>query len=254
MIQEIQHLLDSYINWLKNKTQLRKIGEWVGISTPYLDRHNDYIQLYAKKDSNGYVLTDDGYTIDDLRHGGCEINTPKREHILQETLNGFGIKYADGQLQVHTSGRDFALSKHNLVQAVLAVNDMFYLSSTSSVKLFHEDVKLWLDENEIRYTPKITFAGKTGFNHQYDFVIPKSSEQPERILKVVNAPNKNVAEVVIFSWLDTKETRPSGSKAYAILNDSERQVSTAITEALESYSVKPILWGKREMVRKELVA
>ena len=34
--------------WLKDKTTLREVdGEWVEITTPYLDRHNDALQIYC---------------------------------------------------------------------------------------------------------------------------------------------------------------------------------------------------------------
>ena len=62
MIFEIQRLLDDYLAWLKDKTTLRQIDAWVEITTPYLDRHNDSIQIYAKKADGHFVLTDDGYT------------------------------------------------------------------------------------------------------------------------------------------------------------------------------------------------
>ena len=66
MMNEIQDLLDAYHAWLKDRTALRRIEEWVEITTPYLDRHNDYLQIYAKRANGGLLLTDDGYTIEDL--------------------------------------------------------------------------------------------------------------------------------------------------------------------------------------------
>jgi len=77
MINEIQELLDKYLLWLKDKTTLRQVGDWVEITTPYLDRHNDYLQIYVKRSNGGYILTDDGYTIGDLRQSGCEIESKK---------------------------------------------------------------------------------------------------------------------------------------------------------------------------------
>jgi len=71
MIQEIQRLLDDYYAWLKDKTALRQIDQWVEITTPYLDRHNDYVQIYAKPANGVFILTDDGYTIDVLEQTGC---------------------------------------------------------------------------------------------------------------------------------------------------------------------------------------
>jgi hypothetical protein len=254
MIEEVQRLLDQYLAWLKDKTSLRQIEDWVEITTPYLDRHNDCIQIYAKRHNGAFVLTDDGYTINDLEQCGCKLDSRKRQDLLKMTLNGFGVQLVDSRLEVHASNDNFALRKHNLVQAMLAVNDMFYLAVPMAASLFYEDVVAWLDLNEVRYTPNVKFTGKSGYDHVFDFVIPKSRRQPERILKSINRPNRDTAQVVAFSWIDTKEVRPPNSKAYAFLNDSEQPVSTTVIDALKSYEVQPIAWSGREHVRQELAA
>jgi len=90
MIEEVRQLLDSYAIWLKEKTDLRAIDKYVEITTPFLDRHNDHIQLYVKKENGLFILSDDGYTINDLIISGCDIDTEKRKQLLTQTLNGFG--------------------------------------------------------------------------------------------------------------------------------------------------------------------
>ena len=55
-------LISRYYEWLKAKTSWREINDWVEITTPYLDRHNDYIQIYLRQQGSEWVLTDDGYT------------------------------------------------------------------------------------------------------------------------------------------------------------------------------------------------
>lgn len=254
MIEEIQKLLDDYLAWLKDKTSLRQIDDWVEITTPYVDRHNDFLQFYAKKSNGAFLLTDDGHTIDDLEQSGCKLQSPKRQDLLKMTLNGFGVQLHGNALEVHASGDNFALRKHNLVQAMLAVNDMFYLAAPLVANLFFEDVVAWLDLHEIRYTPKVKFTGKTGYDHLFDFVIPKSKNQPERILQAVNRPNRDTAQSVVLAWIDTKEVRSDRSKAYALLNDSEQPVSPPVIDALRSYDVQPVSWTRREEVREELVA
>ena len=254
MIQEIQQLLDDYVAWLKDRTQLRQIDQWVEITTPYLDRHNDYIQIYARKSNGGYILTDDGYTIADLEQTGCKLNSSKRQDLLMMTLNGFGVQRVENRLEIHASHENFALRKHNLVQALLAVNDMFYLAVPMVASLFYEDVVAWLDVHEVRYTPKVKFTGKTGYDHLFDFVIPKSRKQPERILQTINRPNRDTAQAVAFAWIDTKEVRSPDSRAYAILNDSEQEISTAVTDALRNYDVQPLPWRMRDQVVDELAA
>jgi hypothetical protein len=254
MIQDIQALLDAYHAWLKDKTVLRQIDDWIEITTPYLDRHNDYLQIYAKKSNGGFLLTDDGHTINDLEQSGCKLHSTKRQDLLKMTLNGFGVQLHAGALEVHASTDNFALRKHSLVQAMLAVNDMFYLATPMVASLFYEDVVAWLDLSEIRYTPKVKFTGKTGYDHLFDFVIPKSRVKPERIVQTINRPSRETAQAVVLSWIDTKEVRLLDSKAYALLNDTEQPVSPAVLDALRNYDVLPVPWSQRESAREELAA
>ncbi len=252
MIDEIQKLLDQYLAWLRDKTALRQVKDWIEITTPYLDRHNDYLQIYVKRENSGFILTDDGYTIEDLKRSGCELESKKRKELLYLTLNGFGVKLDGNALVVHASQENFALRKHNLVQSILAVNDLFYLAVPMVASLFLEDVTSWLDLQEIRYTPKVKFTGKSGYDHLFDFVIPASKKQPERILQTINRPSRDTAQAVAFSWIDTREVRPTNSRAYAFLNDSEHALSASVLDALRNYDVNPVLWSKREEVREEL--
>ena len=254
MIQDIQNLLDAYHDWLKDKTVWHQIDKWVEITTPYLDRHNDYVQIYVKKTDGEILLTDDGYIIDDLKQSGCVLDSHKRQEFLQMTLNGFGVKKDGDALQVHASAESFASRKHNLVQAMLAVNDMFYLAVPVVANLFYEDVVVWLDLHDIRHIPKVKFTEKTGYDHLFDFVIPKSRQHPERILQTINRPNRTTAQKAIHSWNDTREVRIPELRAYALLNDSEHVVSQVIMDALQNYNVRPVMWSKREEVREELAA
>ncbi|MDO8636673.1 MAG: DUF1828 domain-containing protein, partial [Dehalococcoidia bacterium] len=173
MIDEIKTLLDNYTSWLRDKTLLRQVNDWVEITTPYLDRHNDLLQIYAKRSDSGYILTDDGYVIEDLEQSGCKLETAKRHALLKMTINGFGVQLNEKRLEIRTSVDNFALRKHNLLQAMLAVNDLFYLAEPMVASLFFEDVVSWLELSNIRYTPRVKFTGKSGYDHLFDFVIPK---------------------------------------------------------------------------------
>ena len=255
MIEEIQKLLDEYVAWLKDKTTLRQINnDWVEITTPYLDRHNDCLQIYTKKHNSGFVLTDDGYVIDDLLQSGCKLDSPKRQDLLKMTLAGFGVQNNNGLLEIYASSDNFALRKHNLVQAMLAVNDMFYMAMPMISSIFFEDVVIWLDTNDIRYTPNVKFTGKSGYDHLFDFVVPKSKKQPERIIQAITRPSRDTAEAVAFKWIDTKDVRSSDSRAYAFLNDEEQKVSQNVIEALRNYEVKPVPWSERNLIKEELAA
>lgn len=253
-MEEIQILMDQYVAWLRSKTTLRQVDDWIEVTTPYLDRNNDYLQIYARRQNGSYILTDDGHILEELELSGCKLESPKRMALLQMTLNGFGVKLVDGALQIRAAREDFPLRKHNLVQAMLAVNDLFYLATPMVSSLFLEDVVVWLDENEIRYTPNVKFTGKSGYDHLFNFVIPKSRKRPERIIQAINRPSREEAQVAAFAWFDTRDVRSPESKAYAILNDSERIVPPTVMDALQSYEVMPIPWSKRDIMVEELTA
>lgn len=254
MIEEVSGLMGQYWNWLRDKTKLREIDKHIEITTPYLDRHNDRLQIYATKVDGRFELTDDGYIIQDLQSSGCELKTPKRRLLLETTLNGFGVRLRGDRLVVETTSEGFAHKKHNLVQAMLAVNDLFYVSSVTVANLFWEEVSDWMGLRDVRFTPRVKFTGKSGYDHLFDFVIPASRNAPERIVQTINRPSRDSAQAVAFGWIDTKEVRVQSSEAYAILNDSEHDPSPAVCDALVNYGVKPILWSDRESAVPALAA
>ena len=254
MIEEVQRLMDQYLAWLKDKTTLRQINDFVEVTTPYLDRHNDYLQFYVKRNKNGFILTDDAYVIEDLRRSGCKLESVKRKELLKMTLNGFGVQLEHDELIVHATRDNFNLRKHNLVQAMLAVNDLFYLAEPIVTSLFLEDVTDWLELHDIRFTPNVKFTGKSGYDHLFHFAIPKSRRAPERIVQAINRPSRDTAEALAFAWIDTKEVRPQDSRALALLNDSDHTPATTVIDALVSYEVEPVLWSERENVRQDLAA
>ncbi|MEM9299984.1 MAG: DUF1828 domain-containing protein [Bacteroidota bacterium] len=254
MNTDIDRLLNNYYNWLKDKTAWKLLKDWVEITTPYLDRHNDYIQLYLKQEGDKYILTDDGYTIDDLEQSGCSLDSPRRQKLLEMTLNGFGVHKDGNQLLVKTTERDFPLNKHNLIQAVLSVNDMFYLAKPNIANLFFEDVQIWLEGEDIRFVERVPFIGHSGYTRHFDFVIPKSKNAPERMIQTVNNPTKSKADDIALGWVDTKDARPVESAPYAFINDNESKVSDNFMDALLSYDITPIPWSQKLEYRQILAA
>ena len=146
------------------------------------------------------------------------------------------------------------MRKHRLIQAMLAVSDLFYLASPYVASFFLEDVESWLDSQSIRYSPRLKLTGASGFDHHFDFVIPKSNLYPERVLLSLNRPDRANVERTVFAWEDTKRARQTDTSAYVLLNDSEQSITDNAIAALRAYHVTPVLWSERESVRDELAA
>lgn len=251
---EIDTLIENYFKWLKDNTSTKLINDtWSEITTPYLDRHNDCLQIYAKKEDNKIILTDDGYIIDDLESSGCFLDSPRRIEILNTTLRGFGVTCDNNQLIINTSVDNFPQKKHDLIQAMLAVNDLFYLSKPQIQNLFLDDVVSWFDENDIRYVQKAKFTGKSGFDNMFDFSIPKSKKYSERLVQTITNPTKDNSLNLVFKWLDTKDERPTESVLYALLNDTDKVITSQVNEAFSNYGINVMPWSEKENF-KELLA
>lgn len=254
---EIEDLVSSYIKFLKEETTISSLTDnTIEITSPFLDRHNDYLQIYVKKESENYILTDDSYTISDLIMSGCELDTPKRKNLLQETLAGYGVDLVNESLQTRATSQDFHQKQHALIQAMLAVNDLFYLSQSSVKGLFLEDVMSWFDSHEVRAAKNIQLYGKSGFQHRLDYIIPKSNDQPERAVEAVSHPSKSTIGEVVFKFNDIRPMRGNDLTAIAILNDqdSSSKGMQNLTDALRNYNIEPIIWSKIDESENLLVA
>lgn len=40
-------LKEKYIGWLEDEITVNKINEYIEVTSPFLDRYNDYLQVYA---------------------------------------------------------------------------------------------------------------------------------------------------------------------------------------------------------------
>ncbi len=242
-------VIQEYLQWIKDNTLVKSIegNDICSISTPFLDRHNDHLNIYLVKDGDKFLITDNGYTIADLRMSGMEINTPKRENILKTSLNGFGVNINEkDELFVLANKSNLGQKKHYLIQAILAVNDMFNLSQEVVTSLFKEDVELYLRSNDIYFSKDIKLTGKSGFDHNIDFLIPQTRTKPERLIKTVNSPKKNSILNAIMAFNDVSQTRDTKTSNYVIYNDLEKDVSSDITVALNNYNVHHIPWSQKE--------
>ena len=254
ILRDCQSLVNAYFDWLRQKASIENINGVCEITVPFLDRHNDQLQIYVKKTDTGLILTDDGYITTDLRLSGCEFTTEKRRQMLRSILDGFGVRLEGDELIAEATLDSFPQKKHNLVQAMLAVNDLFVMAEPMVRGLFREDVERYLHLHEIRFTPSVKFTGKSGLDHSFDFVIPASKTRPERVLRAINIPDRQTISLLIFSWTEIAEVRAPNSTCYGILNDTEKLVNPDLINALHQYRIKAVPWTQRENYVSELAS
>lgn len=249
----MKDLIQSYIDWLKQKINYKEVNGNYEITTPFVNHMNDYIQIYLKRDADDRILiTDDGETIKNLEMEGLEFSTPSRKKELEVILNGFGITVNDYELTTYATSQTFPMRKHNFIQAVLAVDDLHILAQPKIEAFFVEDVINYLEQNSIRYSKNIILQGKSSFQHKFDILIPASPKANERIVKIVVHPRKQNIISHLFGFEDTKLAR--NNDGIMILNDVEQEIPADVTQAIKEYGIYDIPWTKRERHKEKLAA
>lgn len=242
--------MNDYYAFLKEKTLVTASNapDWVEISTPFVGLFNDSVDIYAKKEGGKIILSDDGNTLRDLELSGLEITrSPKRKEILDRILINYGVKINNDELTTEATERDFPQKKLNLISAISETADMYYLAKHTVASVFREDVKAYLDEQDLIYTPYFISKGSTGLEFTFDFQI--AYRNTEIVIKSFNLVNKMNLPHFLFTWEDIKKVREQQTQkeiiGLAVINDIDRKVSEEYLSALESKRAKHILWSQR---------
>jgi hypothetical protein len=117
-----------------------------------------------------------------------------------------------------------------------------------------EDVANWLSQNDVRYSPHIRLPGKSGFDHNFDFVIPRSRKKAERLVRAINSPNKERIGSLLFAMEDVRALRQEESVGVAILNDKDSEIRPELLDALKHYGIIDIPWSRRDQFIEDLAA
>jgi len=243
--------VDNYYHWLREKTIIEngKTTDWFLISTPFIGAYNDNLEIYALKNGEKLILSDNGETLKNLELQGVNIQgSKKRRYILDSILLNFGIKEKKNELIIETSLKNFSQSKHNLLSAMIEINDLYILSKHNVASVFKEDVRDYLYLNDIIFTPDFISKGMTGLEFNFDFQIAQKSK--EIVIKSFSSINKSNLPAFLFSWEDIMPVRAKITKkevqAIAIINDVEKEIKTEYIEALKSKNADYILWSEKD--------
>lgn len=252
--------VDDYYNWLREKTFIQKDSntDWFLINTPFVGAFNDTIEIYAQKNGNHLRLSDNGETMSNLELQGLHIQGSKRRRAILDTiLINYGVRTENNELTIEANIENFSQSKHNFLSAIIEINDLYVLSKHNVASIFKEDVRNYLDSNDIIYTPDFISKGVTGLEFNFDFQIAKKNK--EIVIKSFNTVNKSNLSTFLFSWDDIKPVREKITKkdvnAIAIINNIDKEVRTEFLDALKAKNADYILWSERESVKnKELIS
>jgi hypothetical protein len=245
-------LIDRYTAWLKQFSTEEEIeGGWTVLSLPFLDRHNDHLQVFVRSPrSGGLDITDDGQIIRDLDRTGCNLQArTKRRTIAEKILRNHGLQtdlLDSGELKVTSMNGDFPQKLHGLLLAMLALDGLASVSPANVVSLFKEDVADWLRAIGASFESGVKFQGKSGVTHEFDFRLPPAPAGHERVLHAIPNPDKAHIQSFVYEVMDTRSALNGDSPDfYALLNDTSARASRQY-QALLAQQIEPFRWTQRD--------
>lgn len=231
-------LINSYLDWYKNKITYRQLENAEQIITPYLNHLNDRISLFVEiLDNEKIKLSDDGVTLNELELMALKINTDTRTKIINDTLFNYGVKLEDGILYViATNVADFPQKKHNLIQTILSLYDLLFTNTNNVKSLFKEDVLDFFFENDFGGSVGPKFNGQSGIDYYIDYSLGATKKRPNTLFKFKNNLDfQSVAEqAYIADDLQEEPTLRMNGFKYVIVYGDKRPSQKAIQAANHS--------------------
>lgn len=237
-----------YRDWITKEVKFTSKENFVVIDTPFVDSLNDNIQLVIEKFNDYYIVSDDGYTLDELEMVNPDIiKKGRRKDWFMQTLRNFGVSLNDYTRELYVrfeNLNDFPLVQTRLIQCTLQVSDLFYTTRDRVVELFSEDVANFFVEQDLPITQNIIFRGKSGSDVNFDISIGKTKYRKQSAIKVVNNPSGNSYQLPLFSINDTRDLRTDTD--FYIIANNENKVANKFITACKNYEVPLLMWSERE--------
>jgi hypothetical protein len=276
--EQCKSLVDRYLGWMRQEVSAEPRGEGCEITTPFLDRHRDQLQIYMISRNGQIVLTDDGYTVSELMTAGIELDNGVVRQTAEALIRGTRVRFQGNELTTEATPDTIGERVQSFLQAMLALNTLSHISASRSAtagtefdephflplversslpvspEVFQSGMERYLAQSGIKHQRGEALRGRSGLSYSVDFVIPQTQQRPLRYIKLVPKPSKIALRPVLLMVLDTQESRPPHSRFYVFLNDTRQKVSGQLLEPLQSYGVAAIRWTEREEYVQELAA
>lgn len=245
----LDNLKKVYDEWNNKRLILENFNDFIEITTPFVDMHNDFIQIYfIKEGNNNFRITDDGYILNELEMMGIEIKrSQKRNEFFKTYLNVFGVNYNEknDELFIAFSNiNEYPEKQHRLIQCILRISDMLLTSRNSVISIFTEEISAFFEENDVPFIEGSNFTGISGKPQNFDFALPRSKNKREKLIKAINTPASENYKEPLFSWMDIKDMRKK-SDFIVLANDTNKPIAEGFVEPFRNYSVEVLEWSKR---------
>ena len=116
------------------------------VVTPFLYGDGDHLSIVLRRNNSVWELSDEASTYMHLSYelDDRALDTGTRQKIISDALAFFGIEDDDGELRLAIEDDQYGNALYSLVQAMLRISDVTFLSRERVASAFMEDFKRFL--------------------------------------------------------------------------------------------------------------
>jgi Domain of unknown function DUF1828/Domain of unknown function DUF1829 len=248
--------IESYYKFLNDRTKVEQLSNVAtAFYLPFLDHNSDFIQIYIQKEiTNRYLITDDGYYIQDLVINGFDIKNGVKNQKLKEVLKEFKIEVdSDDCLYVMADDESVNSKIHDLLQAIIKIVDITYLAKPVVLKAFQEYVFAVFDEMNLAYSKNIKKESKTGINYTFDAIINKTKNSKEKLVCCFQNPDLDKLRLGLLQYYEIAPTVPDTEFIYILEDKSDIRSSTGTDLLVSSFLANGITVINSKNLPKEAI-
>ncbi|MBM3500914.1 MAG: DUF1828 domain-containing protein [Armatimonadetes bacterium] len=133
----------------KVSTEVRLVPEGrerYRVFAPFVFDDGDAFCIALRRESEGWVLTDEGHTYMHLSYeiDGGDLHRGTRQRIIGNALSAFGVRDRTGELVMPVENDDYGDALFSFIQALARISDVSYLTREQARSTFMEDLQAFL--------------------------------------------------------------------------------------------------------------
>ncbi len=245
--------------WCLESTTFEVNSDFIEITLPLIDLNHDRIQLFLDYSSaNGYYLTDDGDTLDELEMRGINIfESQNRKKHFNQMIKEFGVQHdhESNELIIKVKNiEDFPKYQITLAQCCSRIYGFLLTSRNSVINYFSEEVESFFVANNINFQTNKEMTGKSGVSHVFDYSLKSKVNNKNQLIQTINNPQSADFKSNLFSILDIDDSKRKDTEFIILGNDGEGEFSQNFIQVANSYDVDIKKWSQREIWKEEFSA
>lgn len=250
---ECNAVVSKCLEWLGEGFSAQYLGGDCVVTTPFLDRRNDHIQIRVRKRDGRYVISDGGTTMPDMVDGGFSLRKTVNKELVAYITSGYGVQLDDkaNSLGVEADDTNVGQRMNFLLQAIMAMNSNVpvpALPKITAPEKFKGMVISHLRSKKISIKDIKKVPGTSGYRYNMETVFRNSDSSSTRYFKAFHSPDKRSVKEFLFQLEDVHQYNGGNGirKSIAVLNDEKKPDCESEINALEQYGVAHALWMKRD--------